>query len=152
MKTIHELKAERLKLVETRQDVTGSLMELRARKSTMQAHIHASQHAALAATDARLSEQIVAINHQIRQAHEAEHLHWKDGQSHPSPFKTITSPLPVPTMESKAEKRALIEDLAALRDHYETMGADRTRLPSIRTMGAEISKALSELIRKHIKP
>lgn len=30
--------------------------------------------------------------------------------------------------------------------------SDRTRLPSIRVMGAEFTKELSAIIRRHIKP
>lgn len=147
MKTIHQLKEERARLVERRKDVTDSLTDLKAQKSTIAPEVYASTRSALAATDARLSQQITDLNQQIKAAHQAQHPTWSDNQN-PS---VAATPPPAP-METKEERRALIEDIRALRDHYEAMSSDRTRLPSIRTMGGEFTKELSNIIRRHIKP
>jgi len=157
MKTIHQLKEERARLVERRQDVTASLTELKQQKPVLSPHVYSSQHSALAATDARLSQQITDLNRQVKAAHMTEHPTWTENgagkpEYSPPTVAGILATLPPAPMETKEERRALIEDIRALRDHYETMSSDRTRLPSIRTMGGEFTKELSNIIRRHIKP
>lgn len=149
MKSIHQLKDERARLVASRTDVTESLADLNAQKGNMFPKAYAEQRAALAATDARLNQQIVEVNRKIRDAHQAEHPTWSNGQTRQAALELEPPAVPV---ETKEEKRALIEDIRALRDYYEDLSSDRTRLPSIRVMGAEFTKELSTIIRRHIKP
>jgi len=149
MKTIHQLKEDRARLVASRTDVTESLADLNAQKGNMFPKAYAEQRAALAATDARLNQQIVELNRKIRDAHQSEHPSWSNGQTRQA---ALMPDPPVEQSQAKEEKRSLIEDIRALRDYYEDISSDRTRLPSIRVMGGEFTKELSTIIRRHIKP
>ncbi len=130
--SIEELHAERSLLVEERNAVTTSLTNLKARKGTMSATAYDQTRARLVAQDTQLSQRITALNQQIRETHRI---------NNPSD-KTKQAVVPPGAL------RPIISDLSDLRDYYQGLAADRSRLRSVRDMSAEFAEKLTIIIRE----
>lgn len=126
--TIEELHAERSLLVEERNAVTTSLTSLKARQGTMSATDYNQTRARLVAQDTQLSQRITALNQQIRETHRINNPSDK------------TKPAVTP-----GALRPIITDLSDLRDYYQSLAADRSRLRSVRDMSAEFAEKLTTI-------
>lgn len=132
--TIESLHSERTALVEERTQVTQSLTALKQRKGTMRPADYERSRAALVEKDSRLSQAITALNQQIRELHRV---------NNPA---DQTKPAVIPT----GALRPIISALSEMRDGYQVIAADRTRLRSVRDMSAEFAQRLTTIIRDAI--